>query len=171
MTISMYAASIPVFKRMLDNLDHVLEKTIADAAERKIDQQVFVTARLAPDMFPLARQVQIAADFAKGTAARLAGVEPPKFEDNEATLADLRARIKKTLDYLAGFKPAQIDGSEGRDISFKAGTRELHFKGLDYLLSFALPNFYFHYTTAYDILRHNGVKLSKGDFVQGRNQA
>jgi uncharacterized protein len=171
MAISMYAASVAVFKRMLDNFDHVLDKAVADAAERKIDQQIFLTARLAPDMFALARQVQIASDFAKFTTARLAGVEAPKFEDNESTLAELKVRIRKTVDYISGFKPAQIDGSEDRDIVLKAGGRELNFKGIDYLLNFALPNFYFHYTTAYNILRHNGVKLGKGDFVQGRVQS
>lgn len=168
MTISMYSASVPIFSKMLDNLDHQIDKAVADAAERKIDPQVFVTARLAPDMFAFARQVQIAADFAKGTTARLAGLEPPKYEDNEASLADLKARIGKTRDFLATFKPEQLVGSEERTIRFKAGQRELEFKGLDYLLTFALPNFYFHLTTAYNILRHNGVKLGKTDYVQGR---
>jgi hypothetical protein len=166
----MYAASVPVFQKHLGNLDHVIDKAIADSVERKIDQKVLAGARLAPDMLPFTKQVQIMADFAKGTTARLAGVEPPKFDDNEATLDDCKARIKKTLDLLAGFKSAQLDGSEGRDITFKGGAGDMHFKGLDYLLHFALPNFFFHYTTAYDILRHNGVKLGKGDFLMGRAQ-
>jgi hypothetical protein len=120
-------------------------------------------------MFTFTRQVLIAADFAKGTPARLAGVEVPKYEDNEASFADLKARIKKTQDYIAGFKAAQIDGSEDRDVTFKGGAGEMHFKGQAYLLNFAMPNFYFHYTTAYAILRHNGVVLGKKDFVAGRS--
>ena len=169
MAISMYQASVPVFQKLLDNLDLLLEKAAADAAARKIDPAVFLQARLAPDMFALTRQVQIAADFGKGTPARLAGVEVPKYEDTEASFADLRARIKKTQDFIAGFKAAQIDGSEDRDVSFKGGAGEMHFKGLAYLLNFAMPNFYFHYTTAYAILRHNGVVLGKKDFVAGRS--
>ena len=168
MTISMYQASVPVFKRILDNLDHIIDKAAADAETRKIDPAVFLQARLAPDMLNFIRQVLIAADFAKGTAARLAGVEVPKYEDNEASFADLKARIKKTQDYIATFKPAQIDGSEERAVTCQAGPRKLDFKGLDYLLGFALPNFYFHYTTAYAILRHNGVNLGKMDYVAGR---
>jgi uncharacterized protein len=169
MTISMYRASVPVFQKILDNLDFILDKGAADAAARKIDPVVFLQARLAPDMLNFTRQVLIAADFAKGTTARLAGVEVPKYEDNEASFVDLKARIKKTQDFIAGFKPAQVDGSEERAISFKAGPNEMNFKGLDYLLGFALPNFYFHYTTAYAILRHNGVNLGKLDYVVGRN--
>jgi hypothetical protein len=168
MTISMYQASVPVFQKLLDNLELLLDKAAADATARKIDPSVFLQARLAPDMFAFARQVQIAADFAKGTPARLAGVEVPKYEDNESSFAELKARIKKTQDFIAGFKAAQIDGSETRDVTFKAGPRELQFKGLAYLLNFALPNFYFHYTMAYAILRHNGIALGKTDYVQGR---
>jgi hypothetical protein len=164
----MYQASVPVFQKLLGNLDHLCDKAAADATARKIDPSVFLQARLAPDMFQLTRQIQIAADFAKGTPARLAGVEVPKYEDNEASFVDLQARIRKTLDFIGGFKAAQIDGSEDRTINFKAGPRELTFKGIDYLLLFALPNFYFHCTTAYAILRHNGVALGKTDFVQGR---
>jgi uncharacterized protein len=169
MTISMYQASIPVFQKMLDNLDLFLDKAAADAAARKIDPAVFLQARLAPDMLPLTKQIQIAADFAKGTAARLAGVEAPKYEDNEASIPEFKARIRKTLDYLGGFKPAQIDGSEQRDVIFKGRTGDMHFKGQAYLLNFAMPNFYFHCTTAYAILRHNGVVLGKKDFVDGRS--
>ncbi len=165
MTISMYQASAPVFDKMLGNLSAILGKAASWAEGRKIDPAVLVQARLAPDMFPLSRQVQIACDFAKGTCARLAGVEPPKYEDTEASLADLQARIAKTRQYVATLKAAQIDGSEGRDIKFKAGPREFEFKGLPYLIEFALPNFYFHYTTTYAILRHNGLDLAKKDYV------
>jgi hypothetical protein len=170
MTISMYRASVPVFQKLLGNLEHMFDKAVADAKGRKYEESILLQARLAPDMFPFTRQVQIAADFAKGTAARLAGVEPPRFEDAENTFDELRGRLKKTQDYLVQFKASQIDGSEDRSITFKAGPRELHFKGLDYLLGFAMPNFYFHYTTAYAILRHNGVPLGKPDFVSGADR-
>jgi len=168
MSLSMYQASIPVFQKFLGNLDHVLDKGAADAASRKIDPSVFLQGRLAPDMLNLIKQVQIACDHAKGAAARLSGTDNPKFEDNETTIAELKARIKKTRDYLAGFKPAQFDGSEDRTVTYQAGPRELNFKGSEYLLYFAIPNFYFHYTTAYAILRHLGVALGKGDYVAGR---
>jgi hypothetical protein len=167
MTISMYRASVPVFQKLLGNLEHLFDKAVADAKARKYDESVLLQARLAPDMFPLTRQVQIAADFAKGTPARLAGVDAPRFEDAENTFDELRGRLKKTQDYIVQFKASQIDGSEDRPISFKAGPRELHFKGIDYLLGFAMPNFYFHYTTVYAILRHNGVPLGKPDYVSG----
>jgi len=170
MAISMFAASVPVFQKLLGNLDHCLDKAIADAAERSYDPKVLVAARLAPDMLPFVKQIQIAADFAKGTSARLAGLDPPAYEDNEATLEECQARIRKTLDYLAGLKPAQIDGSEERSVVLKMRGGERQFRGLDYLLNYALPNFYFHVTTAYAILRHNGVKLGKGDYIQGRAQ-
>jgi uncharacterized protein len=165
MTITMYQASVPVFQRTLKALDAILDKAAAYAAERKIDPTVLLTARLYPDMFALTRQVQIATDHAKGASARLAGVAVPSFSDSEATFPDLKARIAKTLEFIATVKPAQIDGSEGRDISLKAGPRELNFKGQDYLLFFALPNFYFHATTAFAILRHNGVPVGKLDFL------
>jgi hypothetical protein len=165
MTITMYQASVPVFQRTLKALDVILDKAAAYAAERKIDPTVLLTARLYPDMFALTRQVQIATDHAKGASARLAGVAVPSFSDTEATVPDLKARIAKTLEFIATVKPAQIDGSEGRDISLKAGPRELNFKGQDYLLFFALPNFYFHVTTAFAILRHNGVPVGKLDFL------
>jgi uncharacterized protein len=168
MAISMYQASVPVFQKMLGNLDHLFDKALADAAARKYDPSVLLQSRLAPDMFPLIRQVHIAADFAKGTSARLAGVEVPKYADDETSFEQLKARLKKTQEFIAGFQPAQIDGSEGRAIVFKAGPRELNFTGQDYLLMYALPNFYFHYTTAYAILRHNGVQIGKTDFVAGR---
>jgi hypothetical protein len=165
MSLSMYQASVPVFQRTLGAFDKILDKAAAYAAERKIDPATLLGARLYPDMFPLSRQVQIATDHAKGAAARLAGAPVPSFEDNEKTIAELKARIGKTLDFIGTFKPAQIDGSEGRDISLKAGPRELTFKGQDYLLFFALPNFYFHTATAFGILRHNGVSIGKLDFL------
>ena len=165
MTISMYQASAPVFDKMLGNLSAILTKAAAWAEGRKIDPAVLLGARLAPDMFALTRQLQIACDFAKGTCARLAGVEPPKYEDNEASFADFQARITRTREFIATLKAAQIDGSEDRQINIKAGQREMSFKGQAYLTGYALPNFYFHYTTAYAILRHNGLDLSKGDFI------
>jgi uncharacterized protein len=165
MTISMYQASVPVFQRQLGNLDLILDKAAAWAESRKIDGSVLVNARLAADMFTLARQVQIATDHAKGAPARLAGVAPPKFEDNEASFADLKARIAKTLSFVGGLSAAQIDGSEDRAIVLNAGTRELNFTGQAYLLGFAMPNFYFHYCMTYAILRHNGVDVGKTDFL------
>ena len=165
MSISMYQASVPVFDRNLGNLAAILTKAAAWAETRKIDPAVLLASRLAPDMFALSRQLQIACDFGKGTCARLAGVEVPKYEDNEANFADFQARIAKTRQFIGGFKAAQIDGSEDRQINLKAGPRELSFKGLPYLTGYALPNFFFHYTTSYAILRHNGLDLSKTDFI------
>ncbi len=165
MAISMYQASAPRFANMLKNLSVILEKAQAHAEAKKIDPAVLLEARLYPDMFPLVRQVQIASDNAKGAVARLAGVEVPKYEDTEETFADLRARLAKTIDFVDSFKPAQIDGSENNDIHLKLGPREVTWKGMQYLLGFALPNFYFHVITAYDILRHNGVEVGKRDFI------
>jgi len=165
MPISMYQASVPVLDKLLGNLSTILTKAATWAETRKIDQSVLINARLAPDMFALARQVQIACDFAKGAPARLAGAEPPKFEDNETTFADLQARIEKTRKAMANFSAAQIDGSEGRQIKLKLGPRELEFTGLVYLLNVVMPNFYFHYTMTYAILRHNGLELGKGDYL------
>ncbi len=165
MTLSMYQASVPVFQRTLTALDAILDKAAAYAEARKIDPAVLVAARLAPDMYPLSRQVQIATDHAKGCSARLAGMPVPSFEDNEKTFPELKARIAKTLAFIATVKPEQVDGSEGRDITLKLGPRELHFKGQEYLLSVAQPNFYFHVTTAFAILRHNGVPIGKLDFL------
>jgi hypothetical protein len=167
MTISMYQASVPAFQRTLGALDAILDKAGTYAADRKIDSAVLTAARLSPDMFPLIRQVQFSSDHAKGASARLAGLPVPSFADTETTLPELKARIAKTLDFIATVRPDQIDGSEGRDISLKAGARELSFKGQDYLVFFALPNFYFHVTTAYAILRHNGVPLGKLDYLAG----
>ena len=165
MSLSMYQASAPVFDKMLGNLAVILAKAAAWAETRKIEPPTLLTARLAPDMFTLTRQVQIAADAAKGACARLAGVEPPKFDDVETSFAELQARIAKTRQFVATFKPAQLDGSEDRPIKFKGGTREFDFTGQSFLLGFALPNLFFHVTTAYDILRHNGLELSKGDYL------
>lgn len=165
MTISMYQASVPVFIHMLNNLAAILEKAAAHAEAKKIDPAVLINSRLAPDMFPLSRQVQIATDGAKGCAARLAGLEPPRYEDNESTFPELIARLRKTIDYLAAFTPAQIDGSEEKTIVMKFRDSSRTFVGLPYLLHYVLPNFYFHVTTAYAILRHCGVELGKQDFL------
>ena len=167
MAISMYRASVPVFLQLLPALSACLDKAAAYAAAKKIDPAVLLQSRLYPDMFPYLRQIQIATDFAKGTVARLAGQEPPKYEDNETTIDQLKARIAKTVDFIKEFKPAQIDGSEERDISINLGGEMRKFKGENYLVGFALPNFYFHVTTAYAILRHNGLDLGKRDYMRG----
>ena len=165
MTISMYQASAPRFARMLRNLSAILTTAQAHCEAKKLDPAALTTCRLFPDMFPLTRQVQIACDQAKGAMARLAGVEPPKHEDTEQTFPELQARIAKVLDYVESMKAAQIDGSETREVVLKMRAGELRLKGLDYLFSHAYPNFYFHVTTTYNILRHNGVELGKKDFV------
>lgn len=165
MTLSMYQASVPVFIKMLTNMKGVLQKAAAHAQARKIDESVLVNARLYPDMLPLARQVQIASDMARGGAARLGGAEPPSYEDNEKTFAELIARIDRTIEFLREQKAGQIDGSEGREIVRPVRGEPHKFTGQNYLLQFILPNFFFHVTTGYDILRHNGIELSKGDFV------
>ena len=165
MSFGMYQASVPAFLTMLKNLTAILDKAEAFAADREIDPQVLLNWRLAPDMFPLTRQVQIAADFAKGTAARLAGKEVPKYADDETSFAELKARIAKTVKFVEGLAPKDFDGSESRDISLTVGAQELHFKGEPYLVHFALPNFYFHATTAYGILRRCGVEIGKRDFI------
>ena len=165
MKISMYQASAPRFANTLRNLSGILDKAQAHAEARKIDPAVLANSRLYPDMLPMKRQVQIACDTAKGAVARLAGVEVPKHEDTEETFAELKARIAKTVDFIQSIKPAQIDGSEEKNIHLKLGPREVDYKGMQYLLGFALPNFYFHVVTAYDILRHNGVELAKRDYI------
>jgi hypothetical protein len=165
MTISMYAASVPVFKQMLGSLSDLLDKAEAHAAAKKIDPNALLQARLFPDMFPLMRQIMIAADFAKGACARLAGVEVPKYEDTEQSFAELKARIAKTLAFIDTLPSARIDGSEERDITTSAGPNSKSFKGQRYLLHYALPQFFFHATTAYAILRHNGVEIGKKDFM------
>ena len=161
----MYQASAPRFAHTLKNLAAILEKAKAHAAAKKFDEQVMTSLRLYPDMFALARQVQIACDTAKGAVARLAGVEIPKHEDTEKTFDELQARIAKTLAFIATVKAAQIDGTEDREIVLKLQGKDVAVKGLPYLLGRAWPNFYFHVTTAYNILRHNGVELGKGDFI------
>ena len=165
MTISMYQAAVTVFIRMLTNLKAILAKAAAHTQAKKIDESVLLDARLYPDMFPLVKQVHIATDFARGTGARLSGVEPPSYEDNEKTFAELIARVERTLDYLRSLKPAAIDGSETREIVRPVRGEPKKFTGINYLLQYALPNFYFHSTTTYAILRHNGVELGKGDFI------
>jgi len=165
MSLGMYQASVPTFLTMLKTLTAILDKAEAYAAEHKIDPEVLLNWRLAPDMFPLVRQVQIATDFAKGTTARLAGAEVPKYADDEKTFAEIKARIAKTVKFVEGFSAKDVDGSEGRDITLPVGGQDLHFKGEPYLVHFALPNFYFHATTAYAILRRCGVDLGKRDFL------
>ncbi len=165
MNISMYQASIPLCIKSMSNLARILEKGMAHVEARSLDPSVLINARLYPDMFPLSRQVQIATDVAKGCASRLAGLEPPKFEDNEQTFDELKTRVGKTIAHLETFSPAQIDGSEDRTISFTVGGRPVSFRGLPYLVYFVLPNVYFHVTTTYAILRHNGVELGKMDFL------
>ena len=161
----MYQASAPRFANMLRNLSALIEKADAHCAAKKIDPAAITTFRLYPDMFAFARQVQIACDTAKGAVARLAGVEIPKHEDVEQTFAELKSRIAKTLDFVESVAAAKIDGSEDKEIVLPMRSGERRFKGLQYLLGFAYPNFYFHVTTAYDILRHNGVEIGKTDFI------
>lgn len=166
MTISMHSASAPIFIRMFTNLLTWLDKAEAHAEARKFDSVNYLGLRLAPDMLPLVKQIQIASDAAKGAMARLAGAEIPSWEDNEASLADLRARVQKTIDYVKGFSAAQIDGSEDKPITIPRRSGEpLQFGGETYLKHFALPNFYFHVTTTYALLRHAGVDLGKGDYL------
>jgi hypothetical protein len=166
MTLSMYEASVPVFVRMLNSLSSILQKAAAHAEAKKIDPAVFVNARLYPDMLPLTRQIQIASDHARGAAARLAGLERPPVADTETTFDDLQARIKLTLDYIQSFKPEQINGSEEREITIaQRSGGEAKMKGAPYLLHFAMPNFYFHVTTAYSILREGGVEIGKLDYL------
>ena len=165
MKISMYQACVPVFSRALNNLAAILEKASAHAEARKIDPAVLLNYRLYPDMLPLARQVQIASDSAKGGVARLAGAEPPKYEDNEASIADLIARLRKTIAYMESIKAEQIDGSEDKTVSWKTQTTTRTMQGMPYLLNHVTPNVYFHVTTAYDILRHCGLEIGKQDFL------
>ena len=165
MKTSMYEASIPMFVLSLRNLKAILEKGIAHAEARKYDPNLLAATRLAPDMLPLTRQIQIASDAAKGAAARLAGVDPPKFEDNETTMADLLARIDKTIDYLQGFKAEQLEGSEDRTITIPTRLQTFTFPGLIFLRHWAIPNFFFHVTTAYNLLRHAGVEIGKADYL------
>jgi hypothetical protein len=165
MSFSMYAASVPVFTQILNSLTAILDKAETHAADRKIDPNALLQARLIPDMFPLTRQVQIACDFAKGTVARLGGQEVPKYDDTEATFAELKARIAKTLAFIGSVPRGEVEESAERQIVLTSGGTTREFKGQVYLLHYALAHFFFHATTAYDILRHNGVELGKKDFV------
>lgn len=165
MTISMYQASIPPFSRMLNNLAAILAKAATHAEAQKIDPVVLINTRLFPNMFPLVRQVQIASDSAKGGVARLAGMEPPSYEDKETSIPELVARLHKTVAFLESIKPEQIDGSEEKTITWKTRSGEKSLPGMPYLLNHVTPNLYFHVTTAYDILRHCGVEIGKQDFL------
>lgn len=167
MPLAMYQAAIPPLLRGLGNLSAILDKAVLNAESRHFDAAVLLQARLAPDMFPFIRQVQIATDIAKGCGARLAGVETPSFADSETSADELRQRIAKTVLFLQGLQPAQFEGSEGRAVELKFPNLTLNFTGQDYLQFFVLPNFYFHLTTAYAILRHNGVPLGKMDYLGG----
>jgi hypothetical protein len=165
MPISMYQVSVPVFVQGLNALSGVLDKAIAHIDAKTLDPNVFLQDRLYPDMLPFTRQIQLLSDFAKGPVGRLAGAELPVWADDETTFEALKARVAKTLDYVKGFKPEQIDGSEDREIVLVRRGESYTFRGQDYLLGQALPNFYFHLTTAYAILRHNGVEIGKRDFL------
>jgi hypothetical protein len=165
MKISMYAMSHDVFQKALMQLLHVMEKGVASAKARNFETGVLVSARLAPDMLPLVKQIQLTSDFAKNSMARLAGVDPPKFEDNETTMDELFARVRKTLEYIETLPAASLDGSEDRDIKIPLRDRTVEFKGLEFLQKWALPNFFFHHVTAYNLLRHNGVDIGKKDFL------
>jgi len=166
MSLSMHSASAPVFTRILGNMLHWLDRAEAHAQARKFDANNYLGLRLAPDMLPFARQIQIASDGAKGCMSRLAGAEIPKWEDNEATMDELRARIRKTLEHVQSFAPAQIDGSDERAITVPMRSGDaLQFTGETFLKHFALPNLFFHATTAYALLRHAGVELGKADFL------
>jgi uncharacterized protein len=171
MKISMHALSVDLFSHALGNLSQLLAKGAASAAQRKFDPGVLLGARLAPDMLPLTRQVQIAGDIAKSAVARLAGQEPPRFEDTESTFEQLHARIARTIDYLKSVPASALEGSETRDIKVPTRDRTLEFKGLEYLEHWAIPNVFFHVTTAYAILRHNGVEIGKRDFLGTANNA
>jgi hypothetical protein len=167
MKISMYAMSHDVFRKGLGQLRFVMEKGVANANARSFDTSVLVDARLAPDMLSFARQIQLTSDFAKNSMARLAAIDAPKFEDTETTMDELFARVDKTLAYLATVPAAALEGSEERDIKIPLRDRTVEFKGLAYLQDWALPNFFFHHVTAYNLLRHNGVDIGKRDFLGG----
>ena len=165
MALGLYAASVPMLKTLLTALSNVLDKGAAFAEAKKIEQTVLTSDRLAPDMFPLSRQVQIATDMAKGGIARLAGAEIPAYEDNETSIDELKARIAKTVAFIESFTPAQIDGTEDKEVVLKMRAGDVHFTGQRYLFGWVIPNVVFHCTTAYDILRHNGVDVGKKDFL------
>ncbi len=165
MTISMYHASVPRIENMLKSLLHILDKAEKHAVDKKWNEAALTQFRLYPDMLPMAKQVQIASDTAKGVLARLAGVEAPVYEDNEQSLAELKERVNKTIAYVQGFTPAQIDGTEDKAIVTKRGDKETHYKGMQFLLGHAMPNLYFHITTTFAILRHNGIEIGKRDYL------
>ncbi|HWW32047.1 MAG TPA: DUF1993 domain-containing protein [Steroidobacteraceae bacterium] len=165
MKISMHAMSVDVFTHTLGSLSAFLEKGAASARQRKFEPAVLLASRLAPDMLPLTRQVQIACDLAKNSSSRLAGQEPPRFPDTETSFEELHARIARTVDYLKGMPASAFEGAETRDIKLPSGDRTLEFKGLDFLQHWAIPNVFFHVSMAYAILRHNGVELGKRDFL------
>ena len=165
MTISMYQASVPRFVNILGNLSNILDKAQAHVDAKKLDPAALTTYRLFPDMLPMTKQVQIACDAAKGVVARLAGVEIPVHEDNEKTLAELKARIAKTIAFIQTVTPGQVDGSEDKEIVIKRGDQDTRYKGMQFLLGNALPNFYFHVATTYNILRHNGIEIGKRDYL------
>jgi hypothetical protein len=166
MTLSLYSASIPVFQQMLTALSDILVKAEAYASTRKIQPEALLQARLFPDMLPFTRQVQIAVDFAKGASARLAGIEVPSYDNVETSFADLQALLAKALAFIGSIEPAQVDGNEDIEIVLRPGTdKERRLNGQAYLLSYALPQFFFHVTTAYDLLRHNGVDIGKRDYM------
>ena len=165
MTISMYQASVPRFVNVLGNLSNILDKALVFSEAKKLDPQTLPASRLYPDMFPLSRQVQIACDTAKALVCRLAGLDIPAYEDTEKTIPELKARIAKTIAFIQTVTPAQIDGTEDKAIVTKRGDKETHYKGMQFLLGHAVPNVYFHITTAYAILRHNGVELGKRDYL------
>lgn len=165
MTLSIYDVTVPVFTRMLTNLLVFLDKAEADAAARKYSTDVLVDARLAPDMIPLRGQIMIATDHVKGCVSRLAGQPVPSWPDEEKTFTELRARVQKALDLLATVTPEALNGGESRAVTLKLGGNDVNMSGLDYVNQRAVPNFYFHITTAYAILRHNGVQLGKRDFI------
>jgi len=165
MTISMYQASVPRFVNILGNLSNILDKAQAHVDAKKIDGTTLTSYRLFPDMLPMTTQVQIACDAAKGVVGRLAGVEMPVFDDKETTLAELKARVDKTIAFIQSVPAEKIDGSEDKDIVIVRRDKETRYKGMQFLLGHAIPNFYFHVTTAYNILRHNGVEIGKRDFL------
>ncbi|HEV7607213.1 MAG TPA: DUF1993 domain-containing protein [Steroidobacteraceae bacterium] len=167
MNISMYSMSHGVFKKALTQLLYVMEKGVASAKARSFDTNVLVGARLAPDMLPFSKQIQLTSDFAKNSMARLAGIDPPKFEDNETTMDELVARVKKTLEYIDTVPATALEGSETRNIKIPLRDRTVEFNGLAFLQNWAIPNFFFHHVTAYNLLRHNGVDIGKRDFLGG----
>jgi hypothetical protein len=165
MTISMYQASVPRFVNMLGNLSGILDKAQAHTEAKKLDPATLPNSRLFPDMFPLIRQVQIACDAATGSVARLAGLDVPAYDNAEKTLPELKARVLQAIAFVQGFTAGQIDGTEDKDIVIKRGEKESRYKGMQYLLGHAVPNLYFHITTTYAILRHNGVEIGKRDYL------